>query len=325
MSSLSPSKNSSRFCVVGSINVDVVMEAERFPRPGETLKASNFEMFNGGKGGNQAVALARLGSHITLVGKTGQDSFGTRCSENFRKEGVRCKKTVRADSGASTGIAMIEVETASGQNHILISAGANHLVTPSYVQECESAITKSDFLLLQLEIPVDSCLEAARIFKNNPQETKKVLIFDPAPAMTNLPDKLFRLVDYCTPNETEFLTLTGEERLPEEPEEIKKTAEKLLDKGVANVILKVGSKGAYLINKEEIIFAPGVPVDTVNTTAAGDAFNGALAVALAHPEISRKQALHFANAAGALATTKQGAQESMPTRQEVTDLLTKKH
>jgi ribokinase len=301
----------SRFCVVGSINMDMVTRMERFLLPGETLLGESFNIYTGGKGANQAVALAILGASVEMVGAVGDEVLGQRYEEVFAGLGIGTRGVARR-RGLSTGTASIEV-TASGENHIVVVAGANATVSPDYVEEMRDIIAGSDCLLLQLEIPMESVVAAARIAT----VAGVRVILDPAPAR-ELPPELYPLVSIITPNETEARLLTGEDTRDESG--IARAAAVFLERGTATVVIKAGARGAFLIDGAGFVRVPGFSVRVVDTVAAGDSFNAGLALALAEGR-DIVDSVRFANAVGALSTTREGAQSAMPRREEALALL----
>lgn len=306
--------------VVGSINMDLVVRAPVHPAPGETVLGSDFHTIPGGKGANQAVAASRLcgrmaapsGSTVSMIGRVGRDEFGKSLLENLRKEKINTD-SISIDPEAASGIAMITLN-AAGQNTIVVASGANMRLTPDMVQEAWKQLGKIDVVVMQLEISVDCVVEAA-ILAN---DCGAKVILNPAPAR-ELPDELYHLIDVIAPNETETGKLTG---LPVgTPGEVERAARRLLSKGVGAVVLTLGSRGAFVMDKSGITTRlENHQVRVVDTTAAGDAFIGGLAAGLAEgaPLI---RAAELGNAAGALAVTRLGAQPSMPTRPEVEQLL----
>jgi ribokinase len=291
--------------------MDLVTRVPRFPGPGETIVGSSFAILPGGKGANQAVALARLGAEVEMVGAIGDDELGSRYARILREEGVG-RSRLLSRAGTATGTASIEVAD-SGENHIIVVAGANGTVSPSTVEEARSLIEGSDFLLLQLEIPLESVLAAARAAKG----AGRRVILDPAPARA-LPPELYPLVDVITPNEVEAAALTGEDCSDEAG--IEAAGRALLGRGVGSVVVKAGRRGAYLVGAEGCRRVEGFRVDAVDTVAAGDSFNAGLAFALGEGR-GMLESLRYANAVGALSTTKPGAQAAMPARREVEALL----
>lgn len=298
------------FRIAGSLNMDLVVTVDRFPRPGETITGYTFKTVPGGKGANQAVALARLGAAVSLFGRAGRDSFGDAYIEALKKEGVATGEILR-DSEAPTGIAFIEVDR-QGENHIVVVPGTNGRVTSEDIRNRFIPLPKADILLLQLEIPLESVNE---ILMNRVPET--IIILDPAPAQ-ELPASIFPCVDYLTPNTRELELLSGIS-VQDEPS-IQRAVELLLGKGTANIIVKAGSGGAYLAAKDRFLHIPPCPVNSVDTTGAGDSFNGAFAFFLGKG-FSPEKAVRFANAAAALSTLKEGAQSGMPNEQQVLSFI----
>jgi ribokinase len=299
------------FCVVGSLNMDMVTRVSRFPAAGETMCGESFRIFPGGKGANQAVALARLGASVQMVGAIGDDMLGAGYRDILLTEGVGVEG-LRVATGRATGTASIEV-TVKGENHIIIVGGANDTVDAAFVAERRSIIEASGVLLLQLEVPLTANLEAARIAK-----AKGIpVILDPAPAR-KLPAEFLSLVSFLTPNETEAAILSGEDTSTEDG--IRKAANALMRSGVRTVVVKAGKRGAYLVDGAMAKRFPTVDVEVVDTVAAGDSFNAGLAYALGRGD-GIEDALRFANAVGALSTTKEGAQSAMPRLAETEALL----
>lgn len=291
-----------RICVLGSLNIDLTVRMNRFHQPGETITGLDFNTFTGGKGGNQAVAAARLGGDVCMVGCVGDDAHGALYLNTLQKEGVNVD-FVEKTQEVATGVALIEVDQA-GENRIVVVPGANHAVTTDLVSRSVAAIESSGVMLLQLETPVETVTHAAAIGKRNGLK----VILDPAPAQP-LSDALLILCDYITPNETELATLTG---LPTETDEDAIFAcSKLIRRGVKAVLHKRGSKGCMLVTKDGARMFPGFHVNAVDTTAAGDTFNAAFAAGLAM-NMPVEDAVRLANAAGALSTTGMGAQSAMP-------------
>ena len=298
--------------VIGSLNMDFVVQTEKLPLPGETVKGRNFSMIPGGKGANQAVAAASLGGRVRMAGRVGQDGFGRTLTEGLSSAGVDASR-VMPTSEAATGVALILVER-EGQNQITIAAGAN-----DRLEAADLAPVFQDFsqgiVMLQLESPLRT-VEAAVNLACGPETTT---ILDPAPAAA-LPPTLLRNLDFLTPNETEALLLLGEPpgeiRLDEAPA----LGRRLLELGPNTVVLKLGDKGAWVENRRLSRHFPAYPVKPTDTTAAGDTFNGALAVCLAEGG-SLPLAIDFANAAAALSVTRAGAQASIPSRSQVDRFL----
>ena len=296
-----------RVCVVGSLNMDLVIKAPRLPARGETVTGGEFATFRGGKGANQAVAAARLGAHVAMVGCVGDDLFGRQLLDGLREEGIDVRG-VRTDRGAPSGVALITVDPA-GHNTIVVAPGANRRVTTADIEAAQGVLAESDVLLMQLEVPVDPVLHAARFAR----EQGRRVILDPAPAGP-LPPELYEHVSLINPNEGEAQRLTG---IPVDNDAgVRSAAEALLARGCSAVVIKLGEKGAFVASGTVREMVEGIRVQAVDTTAAGDAFAGALAVALAEGR-DTVAAARFANLVGALSVTRMGAQPSMPTRDEV--------
>ena len=298
--------------VVGSLNMDLVARAPRIPQPGETIIGSDFHTVPGGKGANQAVAAARLGAQVSMVGRVGRDAFAESLLNNLAAAGVDHTFVIH-DPQAATGVALIAVDDA-GQNSIIVASGANVRLSPADVDGAKAAIAGADALLLQLESPLETVTRAAKVAHAHGVS----VILNPAPARS-LPGALLALVDVLIPNESETALLTG---LPVgDPAEAEAAAAALRELGVGTVILTLGERGALLAREDGAEYFPAFEVTPVDTTAAGDAFVGGFAVALAEGR-SLAEAVQWGNGAGALATTRLGAQPSLPTRQELERLLT---
>lgn len=297
--------------VFGSINMDLVARVSRLPSPGETVAGHAFQTFPGGKGANQAVACARLGAETKMVGRVGGDQFGEVLIERLKEENVGITH-VGIDVDIPSGVAQISVND-EGENFIIVVPGANGRVGPADLQRLETALDGARVLLMQLEIPLDAVVAAARMAK----QSGVPVMLDPAPAMS-LPDELYEHVDILTPNTTEAATLVG--FAVDRVDDAAHAAQVLLDRGTAQVVVKMGELGAFALGAEEGRFHTAIPVEAVDTVAAGDAFNGALAVALTE-DTSFQEAVHWGTAAGALAVTKAGAQSAMPNRESLRALL----
>jgi len=293
--------------VVGSLNADLVVSTLRFPQPGETISGEDLQVIPGGKGGNQAVAASRLGANVSMLGRVGRDNFGDFLLDNLKANHVDTQLIQRDD--ASTGTATIIVDT-NGQNSIVLSAGANGKVSSSDVEH--ASFSDFSLLLLQLEIPTPTVLSAATLAKQNGVR----VILNPAPAKELL-NELISLADYLIPNETELSLLTGM-KVNDIPS-TEKAAHTLLNKGAKNVIVTLGSKGAFIVNDETNTHVETYKVDVVDTTAAGDAFIGGFASMLDSSNLL--DAVRYGCACGALATTKFGAQPSLPTQEEVDEFI----
>ncbi|MSP13301.1 MAG: ribokinase [Chloroflexi bacterium] len=297
--------------VVGSLNMDLVARAPHIPQPGETIIGRDFHVLPGGKGANQAVAAARLGGRVALIGRVGEDAFATPLLANLAAAGVDHTYVTR-DREAATGVALIVVSD-SGQNSIVVASGANGRLTAADVATAVAAFTGRGVLLLQLETPIETVTHAARLARVRGW----TVILNPAPAQP-LPAELLALVDVLVPNETETALLTG---LPVgDLAEAAAAAQALRQSGAPTVILTLGERGALLATEDGAQIYPAFEVQVVDTTAAGDAFVAGFAVALAEGGFL-PQAVRWGNAAGALATTKLGAQPSLPTRRELEEFL----
>ncbi|MCL6431058.1 MAG: ribokinase, partial [Anaerolineae bacterium] len=282
-----------RVVVVGSSNTDMVVKVPRIPGPGETVLGGRFVMAAGGKGANQAVAAARLGAEVTFVGRLGRDMFGRQTEENLRREGINTR-FIAWDEVVPSGIALIMV-SAEGENSIAVAPGANGEMTPADVERAEEAIAAADVLLLQLEVPLAAVRRALDIARGH--EVRVIL--NPAPAAP-LPDEVLRDVDLLTPNQHEAALLAGMQGA--EPAEM---AQALLARGVPMVVMTLGGRGALIAGPEGMELVPAFRVEPVDTTGAGDAFNGALACGMAQGRPLR-EAVRYASATAALATTVMG-------------------
>jgi ribokinase len=299
--------------VVGSLNMDLVVEVPLIPLPGETVLGKNFATFPGGKGANQAVAAARLGAQVSLIGRVGTDAFGDQLLASARADGIDVSQVGR-DASAATGVAMIVVDE-QGQNSIAVASGANFRLTADHVRQAWAKLGKVDLLVMPLETPLDTIQTAVDLAR---QSGARVLL-NPAPAQ-QLPASILTGVDVLVPNEPETAQLTG---MPvDTPQESREAARQLMNLGVGSVVLTLGGRGALVLDGHTADFTlvPAREVAVVDTTAAGDAFVAGLAVALGEGK-SLVEAAQFANAVGALAVTRQGAQPGMPTREEVEALL----
>ncbi|GAX61999.1 sugar kinase [Candidatus Scalindua japonica] len=301
-----------RIAVIGSLNMDLVIRAPRIPKPGETvLGADNLLMIPGGKGANQAYASARLGAEVAMIGRVGGDTFGEQMINSLKKAGVDTQHIIH-ETDASTGVALIVVEE-GGQNSIVVSSGANSRITPSDISQAEAVIRSANLILLQLEIPLPAVVKAAQCARHHGVK----VILNPAPAQ-HLPTELLSLTDILIPNETETAILSGYDVGTED--EIRHAASGLRQSGIKTIIMTQGCRGALLITENGIEHFPAIPVKPVDTTAAGDAFVGSFAVALAEGR-SLREAVRHGNAAGALTSTKQGAQPSIPSRDDLDKML----
>ncbi len=293
--------------VAGSSNFDIVVKAQRLPKEGETLMVSGLKFFPGGKGANQAVALARLGARTSLIGSVGQDIVGDFLIRGLKENGIDTK-WVKRDGERSSGSAFIMVFP-NGNNCITVDPAANLALTPADIERARPVIESADALATVLEIPLETVEAALRLAR----QAGKLTILDAGPPC-HCPAEILKLADIVSPNETELEHLTGETISGRVSAQA--AAEKLLDLGVKTVVLKLGSDGSMLVTRQKSKHFPAYKVEAVDPTAAGDAFTAALGVQLA-ANVKMEDAIRFANAAGALATTNLGAQPSLPTRQEV--------
>ena len=298
-----------RIVVVGSMNMDLVYHVSRLPKPGETLTGSSFQQIHGGKGANQAVAAARMGADVCMIGRVGDDAFGASLLAGLQRESIDVSH-VKTSTATSSGLAVIGVD-AKGQNCIAVIPGANGLVTRDDIESAASVIAASHVLFLQLEIPLDAVITAISIARLH----EVPIILDPAPAPESWPAELLK-VDVVCPNETEASLITG---LPVgNITEAGAACLKLQSLGAKIAIITMGGQGCVVCDESRTpIHMPAVPVVAVDTTAAGDAFAGALGFCLAQ-RYTIQEAVRFASAAAALAATRHGAQPAMPRFHEVT-------
>lgn len=296
-----------KIVVVGSSNTDMIIKLDHIPRPGETILGGEFVTAAGGKGANQAVGAARAGGDVSFIARVGRDMFGDKAVAGFTKEGIDAGYILR-DSASPSGVALIFVAK-DGENSIAVAGGANTRLSPADIRKARKTLTGASVLVMQLETPLDTVQAAADMAARS----GVLVILNPAPARP-LPDKLLRKVSIITPNETEAELLTGIKVKNESA--ASRAAAKLLERGVGTVILTLGSRGAFVADRNERRLVPGFRVKPVDTTAAGDVFNGTLAVALAEGK-SMLDAVRFANAAAAISVTRFGAQPSAPYRNEI--------
>jgi len=297
--------------VVGSANVDLTIRVDRLPQLGETVSGGEFYTSFGGKGANQAVAAHKAGAEVRFLAKVGCDQNGEAIIKNLEALGLT-SDGILTDESRHSGVALIMVDR-MGNNTIAVSPGSNRNLTEEDIHGAESDISWGEVLLIQLEVPMSTVKEALRLAKAHGLLT----ILNPAPAR-RLQEEIIALVDILTPNEIEAGTLTGD--MAEDLNEATRAASKLLESGAGHVIITLGERGACWVQRDRVQAFPAFSVAAVDSTAAGDAFNGALALALAE-ERPMQEAISFANAAGALTVTKKGAQDSLPTREEIAYLL----
>lgn len=300
--------------VFGSINIDLTAYTPHLPQPGETLHGHSYQIGLGGKGANQAVAATKLGADTALIGAVGQDAFGQTALKKLKSHDVSSQHVMTLED-ADTGIAVIAVDDRA-ENNIIVVGGANMEISPKDLAPHQERLAATDILMLQLETPIETAVTAAC-------DVKKAggrVILDPAPAPAKgLPDSLWQVADIITPNETECELLCGIR--PTDETSARKAAQQLLSRGASIAVIKQGAKGVYYLTVDgEEGFVPAFTVTAIDTVAAGDCFNGGLAVALDQGQ-DIGSAVRFAAACGALSTTRQGAADAAPGLQEVTALM----
>ncbi|AMG99917.1 Ribokinase [Serratia liquefaciens] len=300
-----------KLVVLGSINADHILNIEQFPRPGETVIGKQYKVAFGGKGANQAVAAGRSGADIAFIACVGADDIGERVRQQLASDRIDTQP-IEAIADSTTGVALIFVN-AEGENVIGIDAGANAAVTPDYLARYQQKVIDADALLMQLESPLETVIAAASLAKQHQTQ----VILNPAPAR-ELPDDLLATIDMITPNETEAQRLTG--IAVNDDNDAARAAQALHDKGIATVIITLGSRGVWLSENGNGKLVPGFKVKAVDTIAAGDTFNGALVTALLEGK-TMADAVRFAHAAAAIAVTRPGAQPSVPWREEIDAFL----
>jgi ribokinase len=297
--------------VVGSLNADLIVRVPRFPAPGETISGNGFAIVAGGNGANQAAAAGRLGGRVAMIGQVGADANGTLLRDALNAAGVDTR-LVAVDEAAATGVAVITID-AHGENEIVLAAGANGTYAPERLAPALGTLRAARVVLLQLEIPLATVMRAAA----EARSAGAVVVLDPAPAVP-IPDQLLALADYVTPNERELAILAGGPPTADDTpiEDVDAMARAVLGRGAVRVLVKLGARGARLVALDTVQSWPARQVHAVDTTAAGDAFNGALAVALTE-NASLDQAVRFATIAASISVTRAGAQPSLPSRAEV--------
>ncbi len=302
--------------VIGSSNIDHVVHVAHMPTCGETIIGGSYQQNFGGKGANQAYACGKLGGSVRFLSAVGDDALGKQMIEHLGDVNVDCV-TVRVCEGINTGMAFINVD-AEGDNSIVVVPGANAKCDADTVEAFSDAIKNADIVMLQLEIPYD----AVRLAIRKARELGKIVVLDPAPAPEDgIEDEVLRGINYLTPNVIELKMLTD---MPTDTmEQIDAAAAVLLRRGVESVVVTMGDKGVYLKSAEQVRTYPAFSVLPVDTTAAGDTFNAAMAVSLAKTEAFTDEVIEFANAAAALSTTRQGAQASVPSREETETFIAK--
>ncbi len=298
-----------KIVVVGSANTDMVVRVDHIPEPGETILGGNYLQALGGKGANQAVAAARLGAEVTFIGRLGEDMLGDASVAAYHKEGI-CTDFIFRDRNAPSGVALIMVDQ-HGENIIAVAMGANAELSPADITASESAFRSADFLLVQMEIPMETIVAAVQMASRY----HVPVILNPAPAQI-LPESLTGCIDYLTPNQTEIFRLVKNSPGADPIEAAHYLKSELK---VKKVIITLGKRGVQIVDDKPSM-VPAFSVQSVDTTGAGDAFNGGLAVALARG-MALEAAAKYANAVAALSTTRQGAQPSMPTKEAVEEFL----
>lgn len=293
-----------KIAVIGSINMDMTAKADRIPGKGETIFGRELRYIPGGKGANQAVAAARLGGQVTMFGCVGQDAFGVKLIDNLKKQGV-CTDFIRVEESVSSGIAMITV--GEDDNAIVVIAGANGLVTKAYLDAVKEQILSHDIIILQNEIPQETTRYAIEMC----HKAGKTIIYNPAPAC-QMEEGILDQISYLTPNEHEVFLVLGQDEETAEKDYL----DKLLQKYPNKLIVTVGSKGVKAADEQGVFLTPSIPAHVVDTTGAGDTFNGAFAFALANGKTFR-EALYLANITAGLSVEKEGAQAGMPTWEAV--------
>jgi len=294
-----------KITVIGSANADLVIHSDKMPELGETLNGSHFQINAGGKGLNQAVAIAKLGGNVSFLGAVGNDANGQMLTDTLHANGVSFKGiTIET---IPTGIAMITV--VNGNNFIILDAGANYALTPEIIEQHSGIIAQSDFCVLQLEIPLESVLKVCEIASQN----NTLIILNPAPFQP-LPDILLSQIDYLIPNEHEAQDLTGIN--PNTEENCKEAIRMLQQKGIPNIIITLGERGCVYNRGDEIIFNPAIPTNAIDTTSAGDCFIGALVAKISQNE-TLEHAVSYATKASAIAVSREGASKSIPYANEL--------
>ncbi|GLH31746.1 MULTISPECIES: ribokinase [Pseudomonas] len=299
---------SAKVVVVGSLNMDLVARAERLPRAGETLAGESFFTVPGGKGANQAVAAARLGASVAMIGNVGADAYGQQLRQALEVEGIDCQ-AVSECPGVSSGVALITVDAAS-QNCIVIIPGGNGQLTPASVQRFDALLQAAEVIICQLEVPADTVAWALA----RGRELGKTVILNPAPATGPLPAQWFAHIDYLIPNESEAEALAGEP--VNDLASARRAGERLLQLGAGKVIVTLGAQGALFVSRDGSRHFPAPQVKALDTTAAGDTFVGGFAAALVRG-LEEGEAIIFGQRAAALSVTRAGAQPSIPTLAEV--------
>lgn len=297
-----------KILVIGSLNMDMVIPIEQMPLKGETILGGNITHIPGGKGANQACAVGKLGGSGVMLGCVGNDQFGNDLCENLMRAGVDVTHIGKVEQ-ISSGIAVILVD-AEGSNSIVVAPGTNSECDVQYLKKHDEVLRECDFVIFQMEIPKDAIWYGI----SRAKELGKTVILNPAPAPEFIPEEILQKIDYITPNEVEVVKLAGLEG--DSLDVIKEAAGSLLQKGIANVLVTLGSRGVMLMKEGYCEIFPARKVDAIDTTAAGDCFNGAFAVGLSEG-MSVEESIAFGNLASSIAVTRKGAQSSIPDRSEV--------
>jgi ribokinase len=300
-----------KILIVGSLNMDFVIDVDEMPKVGETIICEGFELFPGGKGANQAYAVGKLGGEVSMIGAVGKDVYGEKLIENLKSAGV-ITKGIEIMGNCNTGTAFITVNKI-GENSIIVIPGANNSITKETIDKNITLIDDCDIVVMQLEIPIEIVMYVATIAK----QKGKTVILDPAPAPKNLPDELLKNIDIIKPNETELKTLTGIDT--DCTENIVQAARILINKGVGKVIVTLGSRGSMLITDDTYKPFKVKKVKVIDSTAAGDSFTAAFALCVAKGKTC-EEAIEFANRVSTIVVTRKGAQTSIPNYDEVVDL-----
>ncbi len=307
-----------KVCILGSINMDMVISINKMPLIGETIFSDDFKLAHGGKGANQAVASKRLGADVYMISKVGQDAYGNQIVNSLQEENINVTNVFR-DNSKPTGTAIITVDN-DGNNSIIVVPGANMNLNLEEIDKCKEVIANSDIIVAQFETPIEVTIEAFKFAREN----EVITILNPAPAK-KIPDELLKYTDIIVPNETEATTLTGVN--VQDLESAKQAANIFLDKNVKYVIITLGNKGAALISKKNGILIPAYKVNVVDSTAAGDSFIGAISTKLRKDNFdikSLEEAVKFANKVSAITVQREGAQPSIPFLKEISSIYKEK-
>ena len=301
-----------KILVIGSLNMDFSIKTPKMPVPGETIIGESFHLNPGGKGANQAYAIGKLGADVSMLGMVGKDEYAKLLKENLGTVNVKTEGIIEQEN-ISTGVAFVTVD-GNGEKSIIVISGANEKVNTDFIDENMDLIDNSEIIVMQLEIPVDVVMHVAKIAK----EKNKIVVLDPAPARKDLPDELFRYIDIMKPNETELSILTGADTSNDD--NIVSAGKELVNKGVKNVIVSLGGRGSILVNKDYNKRFQSLGLTPIDTTAAGDSFTAAVAAHLAEGK-TLEEAIQFGHVVSSIVITKKGAQESIPSLNEIREFL----